>query len=187
MADEAQGGGWWFPIGQPPPEVLAQMEAQKQHLHMHAQDNTHAIKQLLDDLSVDQLRALDLLVANCGNPMGASYFRGRIEAVLEVKHDVCPCGESHNPDDLLERKVEDHNLPEDPISGAAERAANDMVEAIDYDKLMDEYNVTPVQDELEGRVYCKGCGQHYISLEDRMLRKPGIDGCSGCQQKSAWG
>ena len=34
---------------------------------------------------------------------------------------------------------------------------------------------------------CSNCGMGYVSLEDRMLRPPGIDGCGGCRLKSAHG
>lgn len=50
---------------------------------------------------------------------------------------------------------------------------------------LEEYNLN--RQIGQRQVTCRGCGLLYISLEDRMLKPPGIDGCSGCQQRSAQG
>lgn len=52
------------------------------------------------------------------------------------------------------------------------------------------YNLDDLRDEdtheLLGFI-CKGCGRRYVSIEDRMLREPGVKGCGGCQDKAKWG
>lgn len=49
--------------------------------------------------------------------------------------------------------------------------------------LMNEYNLVI----KNGRLTCAGCQRYYVSLSDRMLRVPGIDGCSGCQAQAGQG
>jgi hypothetical protein len=34
---------------------------------------------------------------------------------------------------------------------------------------------------------CDNCGAQYVSPQDRALKPKGVNGCSGCQQKAAWG
>jgi hypothetical protein len=57
-------------------------------------------------------------------------------------------------------------------------------------ELMDEYNLDDLREEgthkLLGFV-CLGCGKNYQSIQDRMLRQPGIEGCDGCINKQKWG
>lgn len=55
---------------------------------------------------------------------------------------------------------------------------------------MAEYNIddTYNQDTKEFMYFaCLNCGMQYPSIEDRMLKPPGVEGCSGCQQKAKWG
>ena len=162
----------WLP--EPPEHIKAALEEQQAHMRMHVQDNSHAVKQLLDELNEDQLKALDLILHNVGNPEGVNYFHGRVEAALQYRFGVCPCGEDHDPS----KEFDQAPLP----SQVAPRIP--APERLDRAELMDQYGMA----ESEGNfIYCKNCGQQYASLEDRMLRPPGIEGCSGCQQKSAWG
>lgn len=201
-------GGFMF--GPPPPEVVAAIQAQQEHRHMHMTDNTHAIKQLLDGLNEEQLRALDLLLANCGDARTVMFFRGRIEMLQQIKFDICPCGTNHD-DELAEmgthekpptqpntatehkgRVIEDVPLPDGQV---VDMSLPDDGEELDA--LMVEYAVeaNPLHggDMLKhapmvaSPFRCSNCGIGIASLEDRMRRPKGIEGCSGCQQKSAWG
>jgi hypothetical protein len=213
-------GGFMF--GPPPPEIIAQLQARQEHQHMHAQDNTHAIKQLFDSLDEEQLRALDLLLANCMDSHTVLFFRGRIEMLQQIKFDICPCGDNHNDDlDALTqdkgptvpnashehkgRPVEDVDLPVDPLKDfTVDPGLTDPEELVkararfnDEAALMAEYRIEKNPDfgknpmehgpAAASPFRCIDCKIGVASLEDRMLRKPGIEGCSGCQQKSAWG
>lgn len=174
---------------------------------MHMTDNTHAIKQFFDSLNEEQLRSLDLLLANCDDARTVMFFRGRIEMLQQIKFDICPCGTNH--DDELEsmgqpdkppvqpnattehkgRPVEDVPLPADLIKAREEFD--------DEAALMAEYRIEENPDHGKNPLEfgpaaaspfrCIDCHIGVASLADRMLRKPGIEGCSGCQQKSAWG
>jgi hypothetical protein len=51
--------------------------------------------------------------------------------------------------------------------------------------LMEEYGL--IQKPGEPYLHCIGCGQTYVSLEDRMLRPKGPAGCNGCAIKMKFG
>lgn len=163
---------------------------------MHTQDNSHAIKQLLDDLNEDQLLALDLMLINASSPTANGYFHGLISMMLQIKFDVCACGEKHNPED---------EFPDVPVSkpptvpNEATEHKGKSIEDVDlplavgsteWHAKLEEYNIVVIYQSHDSGAYelrCDGCNKAYPSIEDRMLRPPGIEGCEGCQQKSAWG
>lgn len=160
---------------------------------MHRQDNNHAIKDLIDSLNEEGLRALDLVIVNSMHPHSAHLLRGRVEMALQMKFDVCPCGESHDPErELLDQApLPSQKAPIMPPSP-------ELVEAIPPSdaELMIQYGIeidpnygkpVPEGTVLPQLFRCINCGKGYPSLEDRMRRAPGIDGCGGCQHKSAFG
>lgn len=139
---------------------------------MHMTDNTHAIKQLFNSLNKEQLRALDLLLANCDDASTVMFFRGRIEMLQQIKFDICPCGTNHN--DELELMGDELNDNEATLMEEYDVEANPL-----YQKVHSPQGASPFR--------CANCGIGIASLKDRMRRPKGIDGCSGCQQESAWG
>jgi hypothetical protein len=187
MSDLPFGG--FFPV---PPEIAAQIKEKEENERLHTQDNTHAVKQLLDDLDQDQLRALDLIILHCGNAASVSYFRGRIEAINQFKFGACPCGQSHDPDEEFSQPPSPEQLTADHSAGLPEQSA--VATAMDggYEVHSEEWRAKckeyGIALGLDADVlHCVGCGIRVASLADRMLRKPGTEGCTGCQQKSAWG
>jgi len=191
-----------------PPEMRAQMEEAEAHRRMHMRDNTHALRDLLAALDKDQLTTLHMLVHACDNEQTSAYWRGQIAMMLDLKHEVCPCGTDHDQElgdlmghthapDMPEQKggrpIEDVQLPEEPVSHAQTEPPFEPVNQAEHDETLELYNIELNPDYPEkasegaAEYRCKGCGVAVVSVEDRMLRKPGVDGCSGCQQKSAWG
>lgn len=186
-----------------PPEMRAQIEEAEAHRRLHMRDNTHALDEFLKSLDKDQLTALHMLVTTSDDKESSSYWRGQISMVLNLKYDVCPCGTDHdaeldaafqpkdeppthapNQTDTLDgRPIEDVELPGEVVDGEPTGLA-------EYMDLCEKYNVEPLGDPRDNavtKVKCKGCGIENPSLDDRMLRPPGIEGCTGCQQQSAWG
>ena len=129
------------------------------------------------------------------------FFRGRVEMLQQMKFNLCPCGINHDKelegfgnhehpptapnasDEHQGRQVEDVKLPGETVDFQEDRQA-----------FMEEYGIEPNPDhgKASGPIApspfrCKGCNIGVASLADRMLRPPGIGGCTGCQQKSAWG
>ena len=130
---------------------------------------------LLEEMKPSDLATLiEMLVIFTGAENGlvfAAKVMGEANAIMRLKHgDMCGgCGEKHVVDPLEEerRRLEAERAEQDPAAQAA----------------LKEYNM-----ELrDGRFFCLGCGLEYVSLEDRMLRAPGADGCHGCHHKSAHG
>jgi hypothetical protein len=198
-----EGPFGFFPF-QPSEEQLAEMREAREHHMMHVQDNTHAVKQMLNNLSADDLKALDMLLVTCFSEVNIGYFRGQITQLLEKKYEVCPCGVNHEEefktdqpktesvskdDRLIEGMPEDMKLPKDFATDYVTLPDNEVVEigSPRFNKLLDLYNLTLTGDDTGRTFYRCICGVDYQSLPDRMLRPPGVEGCSGCQQRSAWG
>jgi hypothetical protein len=147
----------------------------------------------------------------------AHMVRGQITQIAHKKFDICPCGEDHDPAKEFQtpllpqqkaptipntatehggRPIEDVELPGDETS--QERAAREMVEAtvLTDEELMSEYGLEldpnygkPMSEGMmpPQKYRCINCQSGYPSLQDRMLKPPGVIGCSGCQQKGKWG
>lgn len=162
--------------GNLPPEIVAVIREHQEMHEMTFEDQEHAIKQLMADLDKDQLQTLDLMLGRATDAKVSAYFRGRIEAILELEHDVCPCGRDHNPEIEFSTKDSAPNTDEEPTLPEV---------AMTVEKAMEEYGLKRC--DMPGGYSCKNCGQYYVSIEDRMRREPGVKGCGGCQDKAKWG
>lgn len=179
-----------------PEELAEQMKRHMDHQHMHHQDSIHAVKQFLDELNENQLEVLDLILTQSiqTEGMAGQHVRGQIRQILQIKYDICACGESHNPDEIL-REDRGPTIPNQdtthkgkPIQDVelSDDLTDESLTQEEYLEVCEKFNVRPKANGTP-KVICNGCETEYVSLEDRMRRKPGIDGCSACQQKSAWG
>lgn len=159
-----------------PPEVRGVMEEQYNHRRMHQQAFAHEVKQFLDSLDMDQLDTLDsMLLASSASDKNAYHWRGQITMLRQEKFDICPCGESHEIPDSLQMS-----------DGFEGRENSREVDKCQLDLV--EYGCDINPEDQDGRsIVCLGCGTVYQSLEDRMLRPPGVKGCSPCQQKAKFG
>lgn len=140
-----------------------------------------------EDLATLRQMLGDALYSGNSDASLGSYI-GRIDTILLLNHpDVCQgCGTKECRDHSLEQTAkriaeEKGSVPEDvmqvdlrPSAGLAEAA----------EAAMKEYGVVSKSD---GSLACANCDYFVHSLDDRMLRAPGPDGCPGCQHKSAHG
>ena len=171
---------------------------------MHHQDRVHQVKQFLDSLNEDQLDTLDLILLQVSYSSDVAHFvRGQILQIEQTKFEKCACGEDHsNPDAFKKpvkpnaatehqgRPIEDVPVPEDLFKDKITTPDNEVVEVGSrrWYQLLVEYRLREEMTATDGtRALSCVCGMAYQSLQDRMLRPAGIEGCSGCQQKSAWG
>lgn len=192
-----------FAFGMPlPPEVIA--DAQRQHdlYHMKTQAVRHDMFAFLDSLDEDQAKQFSLLVrvfAREEDSSYAKYIDGYFSGLRERKFGICPgCSVNHDqmPDDMrpnepVESVVSDGSNKVTSVEEEASWINTDYVLTEADLERMNEYNLDDLRDEddkstLLGFI-CLGCGMRYISIADRMLRPPGIAGCSGCQLKSGHG
>lgn len=163
---------------------------------------SHEINRLLSELSIEQLRALDFLligIANAGEPGRiASYMAGRSTQMLETRFNICAaCNKDHAAELLKSEPVADDIPPH--IEARRRMEANEIVFTAQGSKepmtpdevvLMMEYNLDDARDgETNALLWfvCTNCGMQYQSIQDRMLKPSGIEGCSGCIQKTKWG
>lgn len=185
--------------GVPMPEELQQaLEAHMERAEMSAEAGRHDILRFFDEQSIENLLLIRSLLHHCaGDESGRypSHLEGFISGVLQYKHGVCTgCGKNH---DDLSALVPDADKPADDdteqLELFGEAGPTIARELHDYEAKMNEYNLRlPREGEVDARsderpVICVDCGALYQSLEDRMLRPAGIDGCYGCQHKSAHG
>lgn len=183
---------------QPPtPEQIAEMEEHQRHHEMMAEDYRHGVQALFTDLGRDHLTSmrgmLHSLAAADNDARLASYYEGLACAALYFKHGVCMgCGVNHDEQaaEALMPKTDEDGTPK-PAEGSETPALEGLAELTPEDfKNMQEYNLDDVRDEGTLRLLgfiCKGCGARYVSIADRMLRPPGVEGCGGCIERAKWG
>ena len=154
------------------------------------------------DLGNEELATfgLFLTVTLDGGQNIAAYWRGRVDQELRNR-GVCPgCGVDHLSEEMegLAVKADPHEamavVP--PVDYTAVPSGKDWDQPTLFEESADNnilenarlWNVEFFTDfATSGPVICLGCGTQSPSLEDRMLREPGVDGCSTCQQKAKWG
>jgi len=199
----------FFLGGEPTPEMKAEIERRHQLSHMAEENARHEENRFLAELSEDQLQFLDKLIGSCMfNKKYASYMRGRIDGVLLARDNHCPCGKTHEaPEDF--HAVAEVSEDESPfgkdgcICPSSRHPANGHEEkcpkvetpftpstAEENAALMEEYGMELVDDPLmPGRqvLRCANCKMPSVSMEDRMLRAPKVEGCNGCQIKEGHG
>lgn len=182
-----------------PHELQAHLQEVAAQRHLAAQDHIHQRNDFFEKLPKDQLDLVDtmLLQAVNDNTFG-HYLRGIIAEIQRRKGFVCTCGHDHDAEaaaafgapadpDKSNTPGVDTTTPDgvgsDTEPGALSGAARDAA--------MREYGLEQVnpadQPDHPTGLRCINCHQVYVSLEDRMLREPGMDGCGGCQVKSAHG
>lgn len=140
----------------------------------------------MDELNEEQLATFnEMMNVVSGNEAYAHFLLGASTTILRVKFGSCPCGEDHSSPahPLIEQTRAEMGVQVPVQVPVKVEHAVAPVLSVDED-LMKEYTLAP---NNHGTLSCTGCGMDYQSLDDRMLRNPGPDGCSGCQYKSGHG
>ncbi len=166
-------------------EVMAFQQQQADLAKQHDEIAKAQIESFIDSLNADQLKTLGKMIVISVNDTDAGWqFAGLVSGALIWKHGRGWAGEESplaDPATSLAFKMEQ----------AGGEPMNDM-ERINKDaederaRLMKLYNVVP-DPSTEGYFKCGGCGVFIMSLEDRMLREPGVKGCTGCQEQAKFG
>lgn len=152
------------------------MRERYEHMMMMHQDTRNRIFSFIDELEPDQLVSLQYMLSSFvgdHGPYGVMHLLGYVASQMRMR----------GVSSIEEMNIAAAAAPSSPSSEVPDVVASTMR----------EYGVKAISDVVEGaaqtdpRVVCLGCGVVYPTLDDRMLRSPGIDGCSGCQQKSGHG
>jgi hypothetical protein len=166
-----------FLFNPPTQEQIDRMNAQhtsgflKFHEFIESLDETQtmAVMQLLHDVRSD----------DSFNDRVSGLLQGRLRWGL----DRCFCSEAlgmHSP--------KDHDNPSFVASGGATRAEGVKVKTnAEADNAMQEYRLIWRFGSEGKTLHCQDCGMEYQSLDDRMLRRPGVEGCMGCQDVAKHG
>lgn len=184
-----------FVFGEPPDEIKEQIAAAHDHNAMRVVAIQHDVHGFLKELDKEQLLTLRALVHGVsGDPAASAFFVGVITALLDA-HGVCPCGADHDAE--LAEVAGGEQPAGEPATSEPTRLIGADTEVMSTEvkppypeptvqerAKMDEYGL----DYMAGQgFFCKNCGQRYVSIEDRMLKPPGGEGCGGCITKSKWG
>lgn len=192
-----------------PEEFLAHMQEHAAHNNMARQDYVHKLRDFLLKQSREDLETLDAIVSMSTDAPYAAYVRGQITTIAAVKYNVCPCGTDHDAEasavfgssedsggvvapESNSEKSSPKNVDTDTGDGVESTSETLPLNDENWDELANRYGIERVSTYADGEVHptglrCKNCLQAYVSLTDRMLREPGMDGCSGCKIKSAQG
>jgi len=200
---EGQGGAFAFGpfvFGVPSEEMRRQMEEAHETQHLQVLDFQHTLEEAWQALNYEQLYAVArwmALTADSGNASrNLAYHAGSLFRLAADKSNKCMvCDKDHDKEveSLLNTQgdgatSEVDSEPQPPTDEPAE--PNLSYEETQRMIAEHEANVTLyrlTQNFDKGGFNCTGCNMHYASLEDRMLKAPGIEGCSGCQWKSGHG
>lgn len=215
--DETEGYSIFpFLFGPPSEEMQRAMQEARDHHQAHVLDFHHLIEEGWDSLSAEQLKVVAqwmnyLAESNEANMrtklafMAGSLFRKAAE-----KSGLCfTCNKNHDdelaklsgqgpPDQDQQVHVSTQFQKPDgtPIQGTVAVSGPPNAEAeasfVESQRIIAEHEANLKtyrleQDFVKGGFKCTGCGQSYPSLEDRMLKEPGIEGCSGCIHKAKFG
>lgn len=172
-----------FPPGMPE-ELQEKVKMMFDRQKMAGQVTRQSISRFFQELSEDQLNTFKLILNMCSSSEGAApFYEGLAAGVLAHKFNRWP-GWNDEGASMVAFEF-------DPNGSTLEATEVPIVEGDKptewYTQKCNEYNVTASDSTGDDKVTCKGCGTEYVSLDDRMLRPPGIEGCSVCVQRQKWG
>lgn len=185
------------------------MERFMQRHAMISEDARTRTQHMVEELEPEQLAVMRNMMERCVQDTHyAAYMEGIFSTLLRIKHgDRCQgCGGDHLDhaealgikSDVVREPSADERMGTVPTQKPQaaytqptfEETAEETLDALEgriMEQLL-EYNVQPVNPaNITGAVVCNGCETVYVSLADRMLREPGVEGCGGCQNKAKFG
>jgi RNA polymerase-binding transcription factor DksA len=149
----------------------------------------HGFFRSLSELDEDHLVLVRNTIALALNDKNsARIVLGHISTLLDSKYGYCvACGKNHDKE-AEALAAESKEYPQDPSADPTGQSPFHLGDADAMrDVLMDNFEVYEKPEDTSGAVYCKNCDVRSVSLEDRMMKLPGIKGCDSCQQKQKWG
>jgi hypothetical protein len=164
---------------------MEELQAARQREQMESSAYAHDLAGFFRGLSREDMEHIKVIIYMAAESKSyANQTIGMLSAFAEQKFGICiACNKNH----------EEQLLPEtSKIPGETVKFSKSMTEA-EIRSVMKVFDLRfPNEGEvstIEGEVpvICRNCNTLYQSLEDRMRRVPGIDGCQGCQIKSAHG
>jgi hypothetical protein len=166
--------------------LFSQQPTQEQIDRMNAQHTSGFLKfyEFVESLDETQmLSLLQLLHDVRGDESHNDRIAGLLQGRLRWDFNRCFCSEA-----LGEHSPKDHDNPSFVASGGATKAEESAVKTnAEAEAAMMEYRMIWRFNSEGKTLHCKDCGMLYQSLEDRMLRSPGVEGCMGCQDVAKHG
>ncbi len=175
-------------------EMRAKMNAAYEDHVVQVHDFQHTIEEAWNELDHHQLFAIAQWLQRLSSTdpnfvmASASYTAGSLYRLAAFKSKTCVvCDKNHDDEaaKLLTDSVE--NVQIEPPNDGLGNSLDDRAIAViikEHEDKMKEYTLGQTDN---GSFYCTECGMPHHSLEDRMLKPAGADGCPGCQHKAKWG
>jgi hypothetical protein len=154
----------------------------------------HDLRRMLDEIPEEHLRTLIMVIdsitmSDKPERLGA-YLVGRAASAMETRFKVCSaCGSKHDDASELDVPL--------PVKARRKSEASDWTPigsknpiGLNESGTMLLYGLDDLRNEETGELVgfiCTNCQQRYPTIQDRMLQPPGVEGCSGCQQKAKFG
>ena len=184
-----------FPPGTPE-EFQEKVNELYQRQQMATEDFQHQIAGLFDGFSEEQLTTYKhmlhhiVMSTNSHGDTLAAYYEGIATGLLHVKFGVC-LGCDQNHEKLMQESGlrADSNISYPDVGNNLQVGENGELSKLQQEQMF-LYDLDDLREEESGILVgfiCKNCKKQYVSIEDRMLREPGVEGCGGCQQKAKWG
>lgn len=169
-------------------DMMAEQKRQVDAYEMAVTQRRIEVKQFIEELTDEQALVFGKILADCNVPGNLSMLQGVLQGNLMYGRGMSWMGMS------LDNEVKtfiEARLPDIHTSQATHqndtpltRVAQLEIDHANAEKWGLEWNEDPnYPDEYR----CKGCKTPVHSLEDRMLREPGVEGCPTCQSKAKWG
>lgn len=192
MADEPE---FVFPDGFPE-EAKAEIIEEHKRAIMAQDADAHQLLGFLTSLSFDDLKVLRAILRACqSGPAVAGYYEGILSIMLAQKSGRCwACDKDHDADlagIVADRHVEHQHDEPEPEHQTLTDQPDGSVKVESFDPHAVQAQATEYRVEFIGPVgpqcpvRCLGCGLKYVSLADRMMKRP--DDCHGCHHKAAHG
>lgn len=171
-----------------PEEWEAYQRKQQDEVKQIVERNRMEVKHLVGSLDLEQLKIFRRVLQHSAN----SEFRLQVEGIA-MGRIMYEFGMDYDGEDPYSKLLEDTTPPTpdfeggmsqyepDPDLAAAAKLEEDHKKAKEYEL---EWNEDP---NYPDQYRCANCKEPVTSLEDRMLRPPGVEGCPTCQQKAKWG
>ena len=190
------------------PEKLQREEERRE---MENAADTLVLESIMNKLTKDETIMLSkflLTLFDLCSQARSVYFAGVLAGISHIKyHTNIDCFRASREENLHEEssilleqqeQQESSILLEQQEQQPKKDDEETRLNVIKYNAECKQYGVSPYitagpdgdiiePSYLLTRVACNNCEVTYPSLKDRMLSRPGVEGCSGCQQKAKHG
>lgn len=187
----------FFSAGSPEEALQKMKEMHEKHKDlsdMTTQDFFHALENFMNELNDDNLKFFSMLASRVIEQEEPRFMLAQLTIsaarILATRKNWCVVCMTNHDDEAAKVLTEGMQTVDPNAQGEVfSQELLDEMQATMLKYQMDcaEYGVVPSPVPGDKRVGCINCDYVYPSLQDRMLREPGVKGCPSCIEKAKWG